>query len=386
MLADFGAEVIKIEHPLRFDHSRTLPPIANQQVLVPGQTAAAVSSNANLSGIFHNHNRSKLSVTIDLDDEVDFARFESLVKVSDVVVESYSPKVFDDRGITFDFLRSLNPRIILVRCSGLGHTGKDFLHKTAGPINQALTGLTYLSGQPRLEPAGWGFSLLDQTGAFYVTMAVLQALIQRQRTGTGQYVDISIVEAGAGMLGPVLLDYQVNGTLPIPPANNGLPPVGAPENLYPCAGEDRWCAISVLHDAEWRALCDAIGRPDLADDSQFSTAMDRLRHHEELDEVISEWTRGRRAEDVFQLLQQAGVAAGVVQDGSDLARDPQLRERNAFPRISHPAIADAMVEGVAVKLSRTPGGPRHHGPMLGEHNDYVFNELVPSLLASGAIR
>jgi crotonobetainyl-CoA:carnitine CoA-transferase CaiB-like acyl-CoA transferase len=303
--------------------------------------------------------------------------------VSDVVIESYSPKVFDDRGITYDYLRRLKDDIILVRCSGVGHTGPDYLHKTAGPIVQALTGLTYLSGLPGREPAGWGYSYMDNSGAYYVTMAVLQALFHKLRTGEGQYVDLSVVEAGIGMLGPCLLAYQATGEAPTPPGNDGQPPIGLPENVYPCKGEDRWCAISVHGDRQWRALCECMGRPALADDERYATVPARAVNREALDAEVTAWTASREAEQIMATLQRRGIPCGVVQNGRDLAADPQLAHLNAFPRIAHPAIRDAMVEGVAMHFSRSPGGPQRHGPLLGEHNELVFGTLIRKRAEAG---
>ncbi|MBI2872636.1 MAG: CoA transferase [Chloroflexi bacterium] len=385
ILADFGAEVIRVEYGQTLDSIRMTPPV------VEGKGGATVS------GLFNNLNRNKLSVTVNVMHPRGMELLRRLISVSDVVVENYSSRVLERWGLGYEEQCRLRPDIIYLSLSGFGHSGRCRDYTTWGPTAQALSGLTFMSGLPGHEPAGWGFSYMDHTAGFYGCMAILMALHHRNRTGQGQYIDLSQVEAGIVVTGPSILDYTVNGR-PYrrpgdPPGNRSIHPSVAPHGAYRCRGEDRWCAISVFSEEEWRALCRVMGDPAWAQAPEFATNLERVRNQDGLDSHIEEWTLQHAPEEAMSLLQQAGVPAGVVQTAQDkVDHDPQLRFRGFLPEAEHPEIGAYKVEGVPLQMSRSPWRLKGASPVLGSANSYVFGELlgladaeIGELAAQGAI-
>jgi len=206
--------------------------------------------------------------------------------------------------------------VVYCSISGYGHTGRDKHFTTWGPTAQALSGLTIMSGLPGKPPAGWGYSYMDHTAGYYGAIAIMMALHHRNRTGQGQYIDVSQVETGMALTGPAVLDATVNGRSwrrpGMPPGNRAWEPAVAPHNTYPCAGEDRWIAIAVRNDAEWQAMARAMGEPAWATEAGFATNAGRVEHQDELDAHIAAWTSAREDYAVMQVLQAAGVPAGVL--------------------------------------------------------------------------
>src|SRR6266567_6802328 len=339
ILADFGAEVIRIEYEGRIDSSRigmTSPP--------------ADPSSPNGSGVFNNLNRNKRSLTLNLNHPRGVDLLRRLIAVSDAVVENFSSRVMEQRGLAFEALAAINPGIIYLSLSGFGHTGRDRDFVTWGPTAQALSGLTLMSGLPDAPPAGWGFSYLDHTAGYYGAMALLLALYERQHSGRGQYIDIAQIETGMVLAGPAMLDYSVNGR-PYsrsgnPPGNHLQYPAVAPHNTYRCRPDpgrpdpdDCWVAIAVFNDDDWRALCRVMGDPDWCHDERFATNAGRLEHQDDLDERISAWTRTLDRYDAMYLCQAGGVPAGAVQDAADkIEKDPQLAARGFYRDIEHPEL------------------------------------------------
>lgn len=369
ILADLGAEVIKVEYADSSDYIRRAPPFADDQ---PGP---------NRSGFFNNLNRNKLGVTLNVAHPDGLELLKRLISISDVFIENFSSRVLTRWGLDYPEQRKLKPDIIYASLSGFGHSGRHQDYTTWGPTAQALSGLTFMSGLPGETPAGWGYSFLDHTAGYYAATAIMMALHHRHRTGQGQWVDISQVETGIVMTGPAMLDYTVNGR-PYrrdgnPPGNRSMHPRVAPHNVYPCLGDDRWCAISVFTDEEWKALCGAIGKPSWTREARFATNEARVENEAELDSLIGEWTRRHEAEEVMTTLQAAGVAAGVVQTSADkVDRDPQLRARDFFPVADHPEIGPYEFEGFPARFSG-PGAALHRAsPMLGQDNEMIYRELL----------
>ena len=364
MLADHGAEVIKVERPSG-EIARNVIPFRND---VRGM---------NLSGYYNNINRSKSGVVINLADTRGKDLALKLIAKSDVVVENFSRGVIARLGLGYEALKEVKPDIIMVSMGGYGQTGpyKDYV--SFGPALQALAGSTYLTGFPDHEPAGFGWSYSDYSGGWPTQFAILAALRYRNRTGKGQYIDVSQLEANCVLNGAGLLDYSVNKR-PATPTGNRLPHRGAvPHGAYRCRGKDRWCAISVFTEEEWQAFCKAIGSPAWTQDGKFSTLMARTQNVNELDRLVEEWTQKRTPEQVMSVMQRAGVAAGAVQSSKDLfERDPQLKEYDFFKEMEHPEIGPVAYENVPFKLMDTPGEARWPAPLLGQHNKYVFGEIL----------
>jgi crotonobetainyl-CoA:carnitine CoA-transferase CaiB-like acyl-CoA transferase len=369
ILADFGAEVIRVEHGQSLDAIRFAPPIMGEQ-----------PSGSN-SGTFNYFNRNKKSVLLNVRHPMGRDVLKRLIAASDVVVENYSSRVMESWELDYPQMRELNPRVIYCSISGFGHSGRDRDHSTWGPTAQALSGLTYMSGLPDMPSAGWGFSYLDHTAGFYGAIAILMALHHRRLTGEGQHIDISQVETGIALAGPAVLDGTVNGRgwrrPGMPPGNrSGLYPM-APHNTYRCAGDDRWIAITVRNDAEWQALVRAMGEPAWSMDQRFDTLAGRLAAVDEIDRRIEDWTRDREDYAVMRLLQAAGVPAGVCQKPEDRREhDPQLAARGWWREAVHDEIGPGTFDGFVPALSRTPSQLRTAAPVLGAHTYEVMREIV----------
>jgi len=255
-----------------------------------------------------------------------------------------------------------------------GQTGPHSKHPGSGHKLTALAGFNHITGWPDQEPV-WIAAYTDFIAPRYCKIALLAALDYRRRTGKGQYLDMSQYEAGIQFMAPLVLDYGVNNRV-LGRTGNRLPNA-APHNAYRCQDEDRWCAISVFTDREWRSFCNVIGSPALADDPRFNSLVSRKNNEEELDKLVNEWTVSRTAEDVMTLMQEAGVAAGVVETGQDLLdNDAQYKHRHTFVELEHPTDGKYRTQsGAHFQLSKYPV-TLTRSPLLGEHNEYVFKELV----------
>jgi len=364
MLADHGAEVIKLE-VVTGEVARFVIPARDN---VPG---------INRSGYYNNINRNKLGVTINLADPRGAELAKRLVKTADVVIENFSAGVMDRLGLGYQALKEVKPDIIMVSMPGFGQTGPYKTYASFGPTLQAVAGMTYLTAFPDHEPAGFGYSYSDYTGGWPAQYAILAALHRRRKTGKGLFIDVSQMEALCALYGASMLDYSVNKRVAKPIGNRLPHRDAAPHGAYRCKGEDRWCVISVFSEEEWQAFSKALGNPPWTKDERFSTLLARTEHMDELDRLIEEWTIERTPEEVLEIMQRAGVAAGVIQNSRDMFEsDPQLKHYQFFKEMEHPVIGRIAYENVPFKLSETPGELRRPAPRLGEHNDYVFGELL----------
>jgi crotonobetainyl-CoA:carnitine CoA-transferase CaiB-like acyl-CoA transferase len=385
-----GAEVIRVESTSRPDPIRVMPPYVPE----PGQHGeafgAATLANAtrapspNRGGIFYKYNTGgKRSITVDARHPKGLALLRDLVRVSDVVTESFAAGTLERWGLGYEEQRAVRPDVVYVSMCGFGHAGPDTAHVTMGPTAQALTGLTFMVGLPDRPPAGWSFSYLDHVGGYLGALAVLAGLHHRARTGEGQHLDVSQLEPATALSGAILLDALVNGR---PSRRPGFPTgnrrsASAPGGAYRCAGEDRWIAISCRTEEHWRALVEAMGKPAWAADPRFATFASRREHPDELDSQLERFTSGFDRYELMDTLQHAGVPAGVVQDAPDrLERDPQLRARGHFTMLGNDEVDPLPLEGVPFHMAATPphtGGIAHRGPpTLGQDTDAVLRELL----------
>ena len=379
LLADFGAEVIRIEDRNRLDMPRRLPIYKGGGLRSYGEEDA--DPDPNKGGLFNNYNRNKLGITLDMRSRRGRELAERLIVTSDLLTENFAPGVMERWGLTEVHVRALRPDIIYGRMSGFGHSGPHAHYRSYGPVVQAVCGLSHISGLPGREPSGWGLSYMDNQAAYYNSAALLMALLARRRTGLGTDVDVSAVEAGIELLGPVLLDVAVNGRgtrRPDFPTGNRLEhPAAAPHGVYPAAGADRWVAIAVFTDDEWRALVGAMGSPDWARDPCYATAAGRAAAQDALDARLAGWTSGRDRHETMHLLQAAGVRAGAVQDAEDVnEHDPQMAHRHVFFELDHPVIGPARFEGLPFEATGFAADHWRSAPLLGEDNAYVYRELL----------
>jgi len=387
-----GADVIRVESTTRPDPVRMMPPYVPE----PGERGeafgAATLANAttaaspNRGGIFYKYNTGgKRSITVDARNPRGLELLEDLVRVSDVVTESFAAGTLERWGLGFERLQELKPDIVYVSMCGFGHFGPDKSHVTMGPTAQALTGLTFLVGMPDRPPAGWSFSYLDHVGGYLGAVAVLTGLLYRQRTGNGQHLDVSQLEPATALSGAILLDALLNGRPSrrqgFPSGNRRFYPPSAPGGAYRAVGEDCWVVISCRTEEQFAALLDVMGRPAWGDDPRFGSIASRLENADALDACIEGWTRTRDRYEIMHALQAAGVPAGAVQDAADrLERDEQLAARGHFTRIGNTEVGELPLEGVPFRMSETAphtGGRLRRGPpRLGEDNEAVLSEIL----------
>ena len=306
---------------------------------------------------------------------------KNLISVSDVVIENFSSRVLEKWGLGYEEQKKIKPDIIYCSMSGFGHSGRDRDNVTWGPTAQALSGLTFMSGLPGEESAGWGFSYMDHTGGYYGTIAILMAILHRNRSGNGQHLDLSQVEAGIGLTGTEILDHTVNGRdfrrEGMPPGNRSPERQFAPHNSFRCKGNDRWCVISIANEKEWENLVKAMGNPTWCSETKFTDMESRYLNQDELDNKIETWTSQKTPNEVFEVLQKAGVPAGAVQTPNErVDEDPQLKYRDFLPEIEHPELGPTRVEAIPMKVSSTPWKLKRSSPLLGEHSAEIYMELL----------
>ncbi|MBM4243684.1 MAG: CoA transferase [Deltaproteobacteria bacterium] len=370
-LAAFGADVIRIEDPVNqgaWDILRTMPPFVDQR------------RGPDFGGGFNNHNTEKRGITLNLRTARGKEILAALVARCDVVTENFAAGVLERLGFGYDALRRIRPDVVYVSNCGFGHTGPYAKFKTWGPIVQAVSGLTFTSGLPDMEPAGWGFSYMDHTGGFYMAMAVLLALLHRQRTGEGQWVDMACCDVGLTLHGPALLDYTVNGR-PMrrpgqPNGNRSEWPRMAPHGIYRAAGDDEWVAIACRNDADWRA-CSTVIDEEWARAQRWADLGGRLAGQDELDAKLTAWCAVRAKSEVQRLLQAAGVPAAAVQKPDErIDHDPATAEFGLWPVAHHSKMGDVRVDGLPVRFSETPWSIERGAPCVGEHTEQVLTSLL----------
>lgn len=378
-LSDYGAEVIKIEDRRRVDLTRRLPVYKNEPARAFGDEDP--SPDINKSGVFNNYNRNKLSLTVDMRSPKGRAIVDRLIARSSVVTENFAPGVMEKWGLTYDRLCELSPEVVFGRMSGFGHSGPDAHFRSYGPIVQAVSGLSYISGLPGEDPSGWGLSYMDNQAAYFSSAALLMAIYNRQLRGVGSEIDMSAVEVGIKLLGPLMLDVSANGRRTrgthFPNGNRLEHPAAAPHGVFPAQGEDRWIAIAVFDETEWRALCAEMGHPAWATAPEFRDMAARLAHQDDLEARLSTWTRTLEPRSAMDRLQRAGVRAAVVQTAEDLnEHDPQIAQRGLFFDMDHPVIGTARFEGMPIRFSRLEQLNWRSGPLLGEDSRYVLTDIL----------
>ncbi|CAI8000695.1 Succinyl-CoA--D-citramalate CoA-transferase [Geodia barretti] len=357
-LARLGAEVIKVEIPGRGD---------------PG-THPRRNSDEDISTRFLKRTQGVKSVTLDLKTERGRELFLELAKQSDVVLENLAPGSLRRAGLGYEEVAAVNPGIVYASISGYGQTGPYKDKPAHDPQIQGMSGLMDINGEADGPRSRLKHAFADLCGALHAVYAITSALHQRRRTGLGQYIDISMLRATVATMGAGLMEYELTGRVPHPRGN--YDPVMAPYGNYPCLGEDEWVSIAVRTEEEWRGLVKAIDNPDWAVEENFASRYARLGNRGELDERLSEWTRGRSAWEATELLQSCGVAAFPVLGAEGRLFNPHFRERGLYSDIEHPALGSEPVFNLMWQLSRTPPSIQRHAPLLGEHNRDVFCGLL----------
>jgi benzylsuccinate CoA-transferase BbsF subunit len=361
-LADFGAEVIKVESVAHPDTSRSATPYA------------AGVAGINRSAYFDAYNAGKLSFALNMQKPEARPVIRRLIERSDVVIEAFVPGVMARWGLSWPEVHAINPRLVMASHCLQGQTGPRSQHRGYGQIASAMSGWFDLTGLPGGEVVGPYSAYTDFVSWPFLLTAILTALEVREQTGLGQHIDHAQIETSVHFLAPLLLDLQVNGRLAVRRGNRE--DYAAPNNVYACAGDDRWLALTVTSDTEWCAACEALGHPTAASDPRFATHAARKAHEEALDALIGSWTAGENAFELADRLQAAGVAAGPVYRAQDIFADPQVVHRRFFRRLYHPELGDHAVLSQSFRIEGVEAGPLASAPLLGEHTYRICREVL----------
>ncbi len=357
LLADFGAEVIKVEQPGAGDpmrewgrekpHGQSLwwPVIA----------------------------RNKKSVEVNAREPAGQEIILDLVRRSDILVENFRPGTMEKWGLGYDALAAVNPRLVMIRVSGYGQTGPYARKAGYGSIGEAMGGFRYVVGDPSNPPSRAGISIGDSLAATFACLGGLMAIHARERTGRGQVVDSAIYEAVLAVMESLVTDYGTGGY--IRERTGAILPGIAPSNVYPTKS-GVFVLIAANQDSVFRRLAEAMGRPDLAGDPRYATHTERGKRQAELDAIIAAWTAGLDREELGRILDEAGVPRGDIFRTPEMLEDAHFKARNSIIEVAHAQLGALKMQNVAPRLSETPGRVGHVGPDLGEHNRDVFEGLL----------
>lgn len=363
VLANYGAEVIRIESSNRIDRVRETGPHP------PGPWSI------NADGSFQDCNSNKLSISLNLNTHKGIEIARRLVAVSDVVTNNFTGTRMDRWGLGYDELSRIRPDLIMLTMPVFGMTGPYARYGGYGNGISAGAGLAAISGYPDEVPFGLGSLYPDfSSNPFHAVIALLSALHYRSRSGRGQFIEISQFESTAQLLGTAVLQYTATGESLQRMGNRH--PEAAPHGAYPCMGDDRWIAISVMNDDQWQELCTVMGRAGWAADPRLNAAAGRLQCQDEIDEALADWTGRQDAVELMHALQAADVPAGVVQNVEEMVyHDPQLAERDYYYRVTNGEGHEFITHGEPVRL-RNAKALRRPAPLFGEHTEYVLHEVL----------
>jgi crotonobetainyl-CoA:carnitine CoA-transferase CaiB-like acyl-CoA transferase len=358
-----GAEIIKVESACNWDvlRSLTIEPSVNPHAY-------------DRAPFFYHNNRNKYGVSLDLQTETGRDLFLRLVDVSDVVIDNFRPDVMKNLRLTPDILRARNEDLIVVSMPGNGSTGPESGFVLYGTNVEQLSGLAHLSGYAAGPPQKTGISYGDPLAGIAAAAAVALALWDRRRTGEGQTIEVPQRETMISVIGEYIVAHSQGSPEPVRRGNRHTSM--APHGVYPAAGADNWIAIACETDAQFAALCNAVGRPELAADQRFADIASRLRNQDALDDLIAAWSSLQNKDDAASALQTAGVPASAVQTMQDLFEDPHLRDRGFFEQVTHQHAGTWDIEGPHWRMSETPAHIRIPPPSFAEHNHYVLGTLL----------
>ncbi len=363
LLADMGAEVIKIEAVHNWDVLRALT----------GQRPD-VERVWDKSPYFNSINRNKYGCSLDLSKPRGHELFLRLAAVSDVVIENFRAEVMDNLGLTYEALAAANDELIVLSMPGHGNTGPERDFVTYGTTIEALSSLAHLTGYEGGPPHKTGIAYPDPIAGVAAAGAIALALWDRRRTGRGQYIDLAQRENLIKLVGEYVVAFSMSHREPVRRGNRHSSI--APHGCYRSTGDDQWITIACETDAQFAAMCSTIGQPGLAADERFADVVSRHRNQDALDEIIQTWTEERTKEEAAELLQSMGVPAMPVLSVPQVFADDHLRARGFFEPVSHPIAGTVETEGPHWRMSEIPAHIRLPAPAFAEHNDYVFRELL----------
>ncbi len=375
LLADLGAEVIKVEALGFYDIQRGPVAPTRGHINLNYPDGDPGDEPWNRSAWFNTLHINKLDVTLDLVEETGRDLLLRLAGISDVVIENFRYGIREKRlGLSYEKLREARPDIILVSMPAFGNSGPWRGYAQYGIGQEMLAGFPSMTGHSPDQPAKSGINHGDPITGTHAAGAILAALLRRRRTGKGAFIDLSQQESTINFMGEHLLGYQMTGENPQPTGNRH--PVMSPHGVFPCRGEDQWVAIAVSSDAQWRALCECMGQPGLAQHADYADVPLRWEHREVLAMVISQWTREQDAQEVASNLQASGVPASAVNSPRELFQDPHYVERGFFETVDHPSTGAREYPGFPFRLSKGAMEVRRPAPMLGQHNSEVLESLL----------
>jgi len=369
-LGDLGMEVIKVESIQHPDPDR----IISIGLLYLNNELGDDPWNR---GMLHlRRHRNKLCITIDLTRPEGRDLFLRLVKMSDIIVENFRVGVLEKLGIDYRILEGVNPKIILISVSSQGDTGPERAYGSNAEILNFTSGMRSVTDYQDEIGLFTASNIPDPLSGAVASGFAMGALRYRQKTGKGIHVVLSQRELMTSCIGDLIMDYTMNRRIAGPQGN--LHPYYAPHGSYPCKGEDSWITIVVRNDNEWETFCHVMGRPGLAEDPRYMGGLNRWHHQKEIDEVIAGWTINHDRKDLMMLLQEKGVAAGAVQSAEDVLEDQNVRALGFWDKIKdpRPGYGEYICKGRGCHLSKTPLETTLRAPDLGEHNDYVYKELL----------
>jgi crotonobetainyl-CoA:carnitine CoA-transferase CaiB-like acyl-CoA transferase len=373
ILAFLGAEVVHVESSTKLDNWRLHgEPI--RPARYPGGVGGARPYNR--AAFFNSQNINKLSLSVNLKSPDGCRILQGLLEDADILLCNYTPGALRRLGLDFDTIRECNPGLVTLEMPAFGSHGPHSNYKAMGPTMEASAGFGSLVGYGDGAPSLSGTLYCDPLGGFNGAAAVLTALAGRDRTGKGDDIEMSQVEAAMQVIGEALLDGIETGQ-PFRPTGNRVP-YAAPHDSYHCAGgEDEWVAIAIFDDADWQRFCDIAGFPELADDPRYATQALRRANQDALREPITAWTAGLGKFEVAELLQSADIAAAPVMHAKDVFESAYLRERGYFTALGNDEVGKEFeYPGMPFRLESTPGGQYRHAPALGQDNDYVLRHIL----------
>jgi crotonobetainyl-CoA:carnitine CoA-transferase CaiB-like acyl-CoA transferase len=363
LFGDMGAEVIKIEPP-GGEMIRDNPPIVAEGEGGPDDRSR--------SGYFLTLNRNKYGITLNLKHPKAVAIFKDLTKIADVVLENYAPGVMKRLGIDYPVLKEINPRIIVAGISGFGQWGSYSERIAFDHISQAMSGMMSVTGHPNSPPTKVGTSLGDVNAAVHAAFAIMAALWHRERTGVGQFVDVSMQEAMVSILEGAIVRWTIGGELLTPIGSHN--PHDAPMAAFQC--KDGYIIIATVGDEHWHRFCKAIGKPEWADDPSYRTKRQRWEKKYILAEEIEKITTKHTVKEMGAMMDRERVANSPILNIAEVVDDPHLNARGYFVEVEHPIIGKAKIPGIPFKLSETPGSVDRPSPLVGEHNEMILSKYL----------
>lgn len=360
--ADHGATVVRVESSKRPDFLR----------MIRFTPDGPLGLDDSPMFVLMNANKRSVSVNMSLPEGVEVVK--RLIDWADVVSENFSPKAMTKWGLDYQSLRARRPDLVMVSSCLFGQTGPQRMYPGFGGQGAAISGFNHLCGWPDREAIGPSGTITDSLSPRYVALLIAGALLHRRRTGEGQYLDVSQIETAVYSLSEMMVRFSAEAEIVTRAGNRDEN--AAPHGVYPCRGEDRWIALAIWSDEEWRLLRRLMGNPPFGQDPRFNDLAGRLEHRDELDTYIGRFTSEHEPHELARTLQEAGIEAGPVQNFDDLLNDPQLAHRGHFQTLRHSKLGEMSFENYGIRLEEGPPEMRIPGPNLGEHNDEILGDML----------